>query len=67
MRRAMESQEKVRAVSSCLVSLTCVRGTQVSGSVKCWGSNNNGQLGLGDKNHHGDGQGEMGASSLSLA
>jgi len=29
-------------------------------SVKCWGSNWNGQLGLGDKNHRGDAPGEMG-------
>ena len=67
MRRAMESQERVRAVSSCLEGLTCVRGLQVSGSVKCWGFNHYGQLGLGDKNDRGDGPGEMGASSLSLA
>ena len=63
----MESQERVRAVSSCLVGLTCVRGTQVSRSIKCWGYNNYGQLGLGDTNTRGDGPGEMGVSSLSLA
>ena len=67
MRRAIESPERVREVSSCLVGLTCVRGTQVSGSIKCWGYNNYGQLGLGDTNNRGDGPGEMGASSLSLA
>ena len=66
MRRAMESQERVRAVSSCLVGLTCVRGTKVSGSFKCWGYNNYGQLGLGDTYKRGDGPGEMGVSSLSL-
>ena len=67
MRRAMKSQERVRAVSSCLVDLTCVRETQVSGSVKCWGWNRYGELGLGDTNHRGDGPGEMGVRSLSLA
>jgi alpha-tubulin suppressor-like RCC1 family protein len=30
------------------------------GSVKCWGDNSGGVLGLGDKNHHGDGPDEMG-------
>ena len=44
-----------------------MRGTQVSGSIKCWGYNKYGQLGLGDTNNRGDGPGEMGASSLSLA
>ena len=63
----MESQERVGAVSSCLVGLTCVRGTQVSGSFKCWGRNTWGQLGLGDENYRGDGPGEMGVSFLSLA
>jgi len=29
-------------------------------SVKCWGYNNKGQLGLGDTNHRGDESGEMG-------
>ena len=29
-------------------------------SVKCWGHNSNGQLGLGDKNNRGDNSGEMG-------
>ena len=60
MRRAMESQERVRAFSSCLFDLTCVRGTQVSGSFKCWGRNLFGQLGLGGI--RGDGPGEMGVS-----
>jgi alpha-tubulin suppressor-like RCC1 family protein len=30
------------------------------GSVKCWGGNSNGQLGLGDTDNRGDGPGEMG-------
>lgn len=32
------------------------------GSVKCWGYNENGALGLGDANHRGDQSGEMGAN-----
>ncbi len=35
-------------------------------SVKCWGLNNYGQLGLGDVNHRGDVGGEMGASLPAL-
>lgn len=31
-------------------------------SLKCWGTNTNGQLGLGDTAHRGDGAGEMGDS-----
>jgi len=31
-----------------------------NGSVKCWGKNNLGQLGLGDANNRGDASGEMG-------
>lgn len=38
------------------------------GTVKCWGLNFNGQLGLGDNNDRGDGPGEMGdqLSAVSL-
>jgi alpha-tubulin suppressor-like RCC1 family protein len=39
-------------------SYTCARFD--NGSVKCWGSNLNGNLGLGDTNHRGDGPDEMG-------
>ena len=67
MRRAMQSQERICAFSSCLFDLTCVRGTQVSGSFKCWGRNSDGQLGLGDTFHRGDWPGEMGASFQPLA
>jgi alpha-tubulin suppressor-like RCC1 family protein len=31
-------------------------------TVKCWGGNNRGQLGLGDINHRGDNPGEMGVN-----
>jgi cysteine-rich repeat protein len=37
---------------------TCARLND--GSLKCWGSNTNGQLGLGDASHRGDGPNEMG-------
>lgn len=37
---------------------TCARLD--NNTVKCWGYNNTGQLGLGDNNNRGDGPGEMG-------
>jgi hypothetical protein len=67
MRREMKSQERVSEVSFCLVGLTLAPGMQVSGSIKCWGANSEGQLGLGDTNNRGDGPGEMGVISLSPA
>jgi hypothetical protein len=42
------------------VNHTCARLDD--GSVKCWGMNNFGQLGLGDTQNRGDGPGEMGAT-----
>ncbi|OJT19907.1 hypothetical protein BO221_32385 [Archangium sp. Cb G35] len=37
------------------------------GSVKCWGNNENGHLGLGDKAHRGDAPGEMGDALPAVA
>ncbi|MGE3974277.1 MAG: hypothetical protein AB7F59_07130 [Bdellovibrionales bacterium] len=34
----------------------------VNNTIKCWGKNERGELGLGDKNHRGDQPGEMGES-----
>ncbi|MDC0666601.1 RCC1 domain-containing protein [Nannocystis radixulma] len=42
----------------------CVR--LVGGAIKCWGYNQNGQLGLGDTEHRGDQPGEMGAALPAL-
>lgn len=39
---------------------TCVVFTD--GALKCWGRNDTGQLGLGDKHHRGDEAGEMGVA-----
>jgi alpha-tubulin suppressor-like RCC1 family protein len=50
---------QVASVSACDYR-TCALLT--NGSVKCWGSNSVGQLGLGDAFDRGDGPGEMGAS-----
>jgi alpha-tubulin suppressor-like RCC1 family protein len=33
-----------------------------NGAMKCWGYNNYGELGVGDRNHRGDAPGEMGES-----
>ncbi len=42
------------------LSHTCARLDDAT--VKCWGGNSNGQLGLGDTKSRGDGPGEMGAN-----
>ena len=37
---------------------TCISSTE--GAIKCWGRNDDGQLGLGDTDNRGDGSNEMG-------
>ena len=46
---------------SCGFEHTCVR-LQSTRQIKCWGRNNDGQLGLGDNDNRGDNPGEMGTS-----
>lgn len=50
--------DKPTTTMSSAYNHTCVIMT--GGKVKCWGSNERGQLGLGDTNHRGDQPNEMG-------
>ena len=61
---APPASRSVRLGSSAPIQVTAGNGFSCAllydGSVKCWGINYDGQLGLGDMNYRGDGANEMG-------